>query len=123
MPAAPNNIAVQHHCLELLRWRDENDTTRELKLYSRVAHRWNQIATLLGFDYGQIESIKNNPPFTDLDRVKSVFIQWFENAASLPNASRYPKSWQGLINLLEDAELSEVAKELCTVLTSINGSV
>ena len=119
MPFAALDIPVQHHYLGLLKWKDENGTIKELKIYSRVAHKWNQVATLLGFDHGQIESIKNNPPFNDLDRVQTVFRQWFENATKLPNASKYPKSWQGLINLLEDVELSEVAKELCRALANV----
>ena len=49
--------------------------------------------------------------------------QWFENAKNLSNASRYPKSWQGLINLLEDAGLGEVAEDLKRALASPWNSV
>jgi hypothetical protein len=49
--------------------------------------------------------------------------RWFEDARSLLNAGRYPKSWQGLINLLEDAELGEVAEELKKALSSPQNSV
>jgi hypothetical protein len=35
----------------------------------------------------------------------------------------YPKSWEGLINLLEDAELGEVAEELKKALSSPQNSV
>ena len=42
---------------------------------------------------------------------------------NLPNGSKYPKSWQGLINLLEDAELGEVAGELKKALSSPQNSV
>ena len=109
---------VEHHLLDLIKWRDENGVTRELKIYSKIAHRWNQIATRLGFEHGEIESIGRNS-FDDRDRVTAVLKRWFDDARNLPNASSYPKSWQGLLKLLKDAELSEVAGELHTALKSV----
>ena len=53
----------------------------------------------------------------------AVFKVWFENAMGLPNADKYPKSWQGVINLLKDAELGEVAAKLHTALSSPRNSV
>ena len=90
---------------------------RELRIYSKIAHKWRQVATQLGFELGEIESIDADYR-TRYSRITAVFRQWFENAKNLPNASRYPKSWQGLINLLEDAELGEVAEELKRALSS-----
>ena len=95
---------------------------RDLRIFSKIAHKWRQIASLLGFEHGEIESI-------DADcrawysRITAVFRRWFENAMNLSNASRYPKSWQGLINLLEDAELGEVAKVLNNALSSPKSNV
>ena len=96
---------------------------RELRIYSKIAHRWRQIATRLGFELGEIESIRKNYPFDDNDRVTTILGRWFEDARSLSNASRYPKSWQGLTNLLEDAELGEVAEEMKKALSSPKNSV
>ena len=109
---------VRHHLLDLLEWEDESGTNRELKIYNKIAHKWNRIATRLGFEPGKIDSIRRNYPFSDYERVIVVFQEWFENAIDLPNAHRYPKSWQGLIILLKDAELGEVAAELHTALSS-----
>lgn len=113
---------VEHHLLDLLKWEDENGTTRELKLYTKIAHKWNKIATRLGFEPGRIISIQGNY-FTDDDRVIAVFGVWFENALGLSNTDKYPKSWQGLINLLNDSELSEVAIDLQRALSSPRNSV
>ena len=76
-----------------------------------------------GFELGEIESIRKNYPFDDNDQITAVLRQWFENAKSLPNASRYPKTWQGLINLLEDAELGGVVEEVEKALFSLQNSV
>ena len=111
---------VEHHLLDLLKWEDDNGTTRELKIYAKIAHKWNKIATRLGFEPGQIDSIRRNcHNISDEDRVTAVLSHWFDNAGNLPNANTYPKSWQGLINLLTDSELSEVATELHTALSSL----
>ena len=114
---------IENRFVDLIKWEDENGVKRELRIYSKIAHKWRQIATQLGFELGEIESIRKNNPFDDHDRVTVVLGRWFDNARNLPNASRYPKSWQGLINLLEDAELGEVAEELKRALSSSWSSV
>jgi hypothetical protein len=110
---------VEHHFLDLIKWEDENGVKKKLKIYSKIAHKWRQIATRLGFEPGEIESLENNHR-NDYRCITAVLGRWFENARSLPNASRYPKSWQGLINLLEDAELGEVAGKLILIFTNHN---
>ena len=112
---------LRYH-LDLIRWKDYNGVTKKLKIYSEVAHKWNEIATRLGFEPGKIVSLRNNFP-TDHDRVMDVFRHWLENAGDLPNAGDYPRSWCGLVKLLKDVELSELAKQLHTALCSTHNSV
>ena len=113
---------VEHHFVDLIKWEDENGVKRELRIYSKIAHKWRQIATRLGFELGEIESVEENH-HRNSARITAVLRQWFENAVNLPNSRRYPKSWQGLINLLEDTELGEVAGELKKALHSPQNSV
>ena len=113
---------VEHHFVDLIKWENENGVKRELRIYSKIAHKWRQIATRLGFELGEIESVEENHHRND-SRITAVLRRWFENARSLPNAGRYPKSWQGLINLLEDAELGEVGEELKKALSSSQNSI
>ena len=108
---------VEHRFVDLIKWEDENRDKRELRIYSKIVHKWRQIATQLGFELGEIESIDADYR-TSYCRITVVLGRWFENAKNIPNAGRYPKSWQGLINLLEDAELGEVAEELKRALSS-----
>ena len=111
-------IDVEQHFMELIKWKDEKGVKRELRIYSKIAHKWRQIATQLGLERGEIESVDADN-HTRYRCITVVMGRWLENADDLPNASRYPKSWQGLINLLEDAELRDVAKELKRALNSL----
>ena len=72
--------------------------------------------------FGETESFRRDY-FDGRERITAVVRRWFENAKNLPNARMYPQSWQGLINLLEDAELGEVAEELKRALASPRNSV
>ena len=109
--------------MDLIKWEDKDGVVKQLRIYTKIAHKWKQIATRLGFELGEIDSIRRNYPFDDHDRVMAVLSQWFDNAKNLPNASRYPRSWLGLINLVEDAEIGEVTEELRTALFSPRNSV
>ena len=113
---------IEHYFMDNIKWEDENEVKRELRIYSKIAHKWRQIATRLGFELGEIESVEENHHRND-SRITAVLRRWFENARSLSNASRYPKSWQGLIILLEDAELGEVAEEMKMALSSPKNNV
>ena len=105
---------ITYRFMDLIKWEDENGRKRELRIYSKIEHKWRQIATQLGYEPGGIESIEENHN-RNYSRITAVFGHWFENARNL---STYPKSWQGLINLLEDTELGEIAEELKVALSS-----
>ena len=108
---------VEHRFVDLIKWEDEKGLKRELRIYSKIAHKWRQVATQLGFELGEIKSVEENH-HRNYSHIMAVLRQWLENARNLPNANRYPKSWQGLIVLLIDIELSEVAMELKRALCS-----
>ena len=111
---------IEHHFLDLIKWIDKRGIRKHFRLYSKICHMWHRIAIRLGLSLGEIESIKNGNYSDDRDRVATVLGRWLENdnAANLPNARKYPKSWRGLIHLLNDAELSEPAKDLKIILSS-----
>jgi hypothetical protein len=103
--------------MDLIKWKDENGVERELRIFSKIGHKWEDIATRLGLG-GEISAIKQDSHYQTSLCIKVLFKKWFENATRLPNARDYPKSWRGLINLLNDVQLGEVAKELERALSS-----
>ena len=95
---------------------------KKLRIYSEIAHKWRPIASLLGLEPGQISAIEHDRRET-ASCITAVLQRWLEHASQLSNAERYPKSWQGLINLLDDVELGEIAMKLKKALTSQTNSV
>jgi hypothetical protein len=74
---------------------------------------------LYALEQGEISTIEHDHR-QEYSCITAVFGRWFENA---PNARDYPKSWQGLIKLLKDVELGQVAEELKKALSSQTNSV
>ena len=109
--------------LDLIRWdKDKN----ELRIYSKTAAHWRTIARKLGLEVetpGYIQNIAMRNFNDNNECVREVFGKWLENAIGLPNAERYPKSWEGLLNLLVDSDIGEVATTLRTALTAADSSV
>ena len=35
---------IEHHFVDLIKWEDENGVQRELRIYSKIAHKWSEIA-------------------------------------------------------------------------------
>ena len=91
-----------------------------------TASSWRTIARKLGLEVktpGCIDNIARRHFNDDNECVREVFGKWLENAIGLPNASRFPKSWEGLLNLLTESELGEVATTLRIALTVADSSV
>ena len=98
---------------------------KKLHVYAKTAKNWKSIARKFGLEDESPGCINNTAQrhFND-DKgcVREVFGKWFENAVGLPNARQFPKSWEGLLNLLNVSELGEVTKELRIALTAPDSS-
>ena len=94
----------------MLHWESGSESGK-VGIYQDAQHKWDRIAGVLGLEPGEVESIRRNK-YDDHDRVTAVFHRWLDNANKLPNCSRYPKTWSGLIRLLNDSGLGELASRL-----------
>ena len=107
-----NHLEVKNHFLSLIKWKEsENGEVLELRIYDSAEAKWDRIGRRLGFDEGHIDSISVDG-HNNYSRVCSVFREWFENACSLPNHTKYPMTWEGLIALLADSALKELSDKL-----------
>ena len=91
-----------------MRQKEEGGAIRDLEIHSNRTHDWTQSVTQLGFKIGDITSTESQPS----NVADASGSQGVDDA---PNSSSYPKSRQELRNLLKDAKLGEVAKELSGV--------
>ena len=82
---------------------------KTVKLINRAAADWEQIATRLHFEVHEIRSLRANHRQT-LDACREMFMEWLEGKG------RSPKTWETVIEALEEADLSEAATDLKDVL-------
>lgn len=101
---------VRNHHLGMLEWTS-GASSGKITLYDSAQYKWEEIAERLGLEPGLITSINRNK-FDDRQRVTAVFEKWLSNANQLPNCSRYPRKWSGLIKLLEDSGLGQLSQDL-----------
>ena len=114
---------VKHHFVSRLEWIDSaNGERKYVRVYNTAAWKWSNVATTLGLEPGEIQSIRQNY-FSDEQRVSDVFRHWFDNANNLPNKKRYPKKWSGLIRLLSDSDLGQLSEEVRTALSAASSNV
>ena len=106
---------VEHHLVDLIRWKEENGTIRELEIQSNRAQYWTQSAAKLGFELGGIKSTKENQYQYENEPNSVVAASENQGIENAPDSSNYPKSQLELCNLLEDANLSEISKELSEI--------
>ena len=105
-----DHIEVKNFHLSLLEWSDGSDKGT-IRIYDSAAVNWKTVAQVLGLESGDIVCIDKNQ-YDERSRMTAVFQRWFENANSLPNARRYPKKWSGVIKLLQDSRLGELAENV-----------
>ena len=79
---------------------------KTVKVISRVAAKWETVATRLHFEGHDIERIEKDKPHQSLDACRTMFIEWLEGKG------RTPITWETVIKVLEEAELAELASDL-----------
>ncbi len=94
--------------LVLLKWTDSNGKKHRIHIISELSPKWSDISDLLGFSPALTQQIELNCSRVQ-DRGKEAMRLWL---CSKEGAYRYPTTWEGLIELLEDIELSSLASDI-----------
>ena len=84
-----------------------NDKT--VRVINRAAPVWEKVATRLHFEGHDILTIGRNKHQAE-DACRTVFMEWLEGKG------RSPTTWETVNEVLEEAELAEVAKDLKDIL-------
>ena len=108
-----DQFEIKDHFLSSIEWKKSgsSNSAAKLTIYKAAKGKWNKIAQCLGLSIRQ-------DSHDDYEQVTKVFQEWLDNANQLPNKKKYPKKWSGLIRLLEDSELGQLAEDLRCVLSA-----
>ena len=77
-----------------------------------ISHKWRTIGELLGLPFSKLESLAIEHRDKPDHCCRSILGHWLDNPPP-----RYPTTWHGLIELLEDSKLGQVAIQLRTALS------
>ena len=104
---APSMSTVPRlHQLDLMK-----SNGKSVSVIRSAASKWKQLATRLHFEPSNINCIQSDNPTQCYKACLQVCNEW------LSGTGRQPTSWTTLIQALEEAELSEVAKDLQTIIS------
>ena len=106
---------VEFHNLTLMRWRDDQGLTQRFYLMESISYKWRTIGELIGLPFSKLESLSIEHRDKPEHCCRSVLGSWLENPPP-----RYPATWQGLIELLEDSQLGQIVCQLKSALGSAN---
>lgn len=81
----------------------------------KISGEWRRIGTLVDLSFSQLDSIAKEHLNAQSDCCRTVLRLWMENSPE-----DYPATWRGLIELLGDSQLPQVASELEDALMNSN---
>ena len=106
---------VQLRHLKLIKWTDERGEIQRFSLMEKLSLHWRDIGELIGLSFQQLECLASEHHSKHTECCRAVLGSWLEDPPE-----EYPITWSGLIELLQDSELSQVVSELKNALTKSN---
>ena len=94
--------------LTIFKWKNKDGEVKKFRLKSHIFHKWRDIGNLVA-SYEQLEVWAREKDANGC--CDAVLNHWLNHPPS-----DYPPTWEGLIELLDDIELHNVAAELKTAL-------
>ena len=102
------NVDITNAYLGRMEWIEDGQE-KVVRIYNESKNMWRQIGENLGINDADLNG------FEELvldNRVRKVLGKWQENACGLPHSDKYPKTWRGLLKLLKDSDLKELAENV-----------
>jgi hypothetical protein len=82
-----------------------------VRIIKAAASKWRHLATRMHFEPCDISRIRSDNPIQCYDACWQVCSEW------LQGAGRQPTTWSTLIEILEEAELGEIAMDLKNIIS------
>ena len=105
--------AVNLPMFTLIKYTDRKGSIRELRLTNRLKASWRDIGVVLGISESELQSIvMSHFPDGAGQWFKEVISMWMKGSLPSDYRSKYPLSWNGIIKVLNDADLNSYVEEL-----------
>ena len=85
---------------------------KTVRIISRIAHEWDQVATRLYFEGHEIRRIQQDFHGQSRKASREMIMEWLDGRGTL----RKPITWATLIKALNEAELSQLAEDVVSIL-------
>ena len=92
--------------LTRLRWTDKGQP-RILKIREKISPRWEEAGDLLGLTVERLKGIDMHRRGNVGMCCRDVLVDWLHE-----NQGDYPTTWEGMVQVLEDMDLSAAALQL-----------
>ena len=89
-----------------MKWRKDGQIQR-LKIADTICNEWRKIGKILSIPAAKLQTWSTQTRDDPLGCLNKVLDHWFQNPPD-----NYPLKWSAFIELLEDVEFPEVAKDL-----------
>ena len=93
--------------LTLIKWKDSQGEQHRLRITQSICPEWRTIGNLLGIAYPVLETIQSQYRGELQECCYAVMRKWMDSGSP-----GYSLTWEGLLELLEDADCAQVAEEL-----------
>ena len=90
--------------LTILKFTDQNGQDETVKVLEKISIRWEEAGDLLGLTSERLKGIEVQRRGDHRICCRDVLVDWLHE-----NQSDYPTTWEGVLLLLEDMELSACA--------------
>ena len=98
-----------------MEWNEKGEM-KKVRIYTEAAHKWMEIGQNLGLENGVLEGFDRDG-HNNYERVTKVLGEWMSNASNLPRCNQYPRTWSGLIQLLDVSGLGDLAGRVSKALS------
>ena len=92
--------------LMVFKWKNKHGKIERFRVVSEIFNKWKEIGILVGISHQQLEALEREKRESKACCI-AVLDHWLQNASK-----KYPASWDGLYEILEDCELGQVAERL-----------
>lgn len=97
--------------MHLLKYRGGDGQLKYFRLLEKVQVHWKDIGILMGIENATLEMFEHKWRGDLKEQCRDVFQTWLRQGSE-----KYSVKWSGLLELLEDVQLKEIAYELQEIL-------